>query len=303
MKRFGLSIALLLSLILPAAAQAQGSIQLDFLSVELWSEFDQPSMLVINEFAVSPETSLPVQVKWRFPTEANLVAVAYEKGGALLNSQFESPAEQGNWQTISLNVDTYNTYHIEYYQPLVRDGRKRSFSFKWIGDYAVSELRLSVSLPEDSVEIDSTPVLSQIETQPDRGLLVGKASRDDLKMGSSYIFYLEYARDWDQLADPNQADQVNPSEPLTSDTEGRVSVDNLPWIIGGIGIALIGIALFIYWRSAETGSSTAKRPRRKRQDSPSREDSGQPLYCHECGTRATPGDRFCRTCGSRLRIG
>jgi hypothetical protein len=122
-------------------------------------------------------------------------------------------------------------------------------------------------------------------------------------MGSSYQFDLEYARDSDQLADPNQVNQVNPSEPLTTDTEGRVSVDNLPWIIGAIGIALIGIALFIYWRSAQTVPGTTNRPRRKRQEAASSEESGQPMYCHECGTRANPGDRFCRTCGSRIRTG
>jgi uncharacterized OB-fold protein len=25
------------------------------------------------------------------------------------------------------------------------------------------------------------------------------------------------------------------------------------------------------------------------------------VYCSQCGKRATPGDRFCRTCGSELR--
>ena len=62
-------------------------------------------MLVINEFVVATDTPLPVEVKWRFPEEGNLVAVAYEADGALLNTPFESSAEQGNWQTITLNVE------------------------------------------------------------------------------------------------------------------------------------------------------------------------------------------------------
>jgi hypothetical protein len=301
MKRIVLTFALLATLVLHSGAQAQGGIQLEFLSIELWSEYDQPSMLVINEFAVAPDTTLPVEVKWRFPDEANIVAVAYEADGNLLNFPFESSAEQGDWQTISLKLDTYNTYHIEYYQPLVRAGNVRSFSFKWIGDYGVKDLRLSMSLPPDSVDIDTTPVLSQIDLQPNRGLLVGTASKSDLKMGSSYQFSLNYARDSDALADPNQASQVNPSEPLSADTDGRVSVDNLPWIIGGIGIALIGIALYIYWRSTQTSPSASRRPRSRRQDARAQKDAGQPAYCHECGTRTNPGDRFCRTCGSRLR--
>jgi hypothetical protein len=303
MKRIVLSLVLLVILVLPSGARAQGGLQLEFLSVELWSEYDQPSMLVINEFALAPGTTLPVDVKWRFPNEANLVAVAYEADGDLLNFPFESSAEQGDWQTISLKLDSYNTYHIEYYQPLARAGNVRSFAFKWIGDYGVSDLRLTMNLPPDSVDIDTTPVLSQIDLQPNLGLLVGTASKSDLKMGSSYQFNLQYARDSDALADPNQASQVNPSEPLSTDTDGRISVNNLPWIIGGIGIALIGIALFIYWRSAQTNSNASKRPRGRRQEARAREEGGQPAYCHECGTRTNPGDRFCRTCGSRLRNG
>jgi len=303
MNRIVLSLAVLVLLVLPFSAQAQGGTQLAFLNVELWSEFDQPSMLVINEFAVAPTTTLPVEIKWRFPKEANLVAVAYETDGNLLNFPFESSAEQGDWQTISLKPDSYNTYHIEYYQPLDRAGKVRSFAFKWIGDYGVSDLRLTMNLPPDSVDIDTTPVLSSIEMQPARGVLFGTATKGDLKMGASYQFNLHYARDSDALADPNQASQVNPSEPLSADTDGRISVNNLPWIIGGIGIALIGIALFIYWRSTQTNSNASKRPRGRRQTARAGEEDGQPAYCHECGTRTNSGDRFCRTCGSRLRNG
>lgn len=300
-RRIALLSALLMILIPLPGARAQGGVRLEFLNVELWSEYDQPSMLVINEFAVAPNTTLPVEVKWRFPEAANLVAVAYENDGFLLNSPFESSAEQGDWQTISLSVDSYDTYHIEYYQPLVREGRIRMFDFKWIGDYGVNELRLSVSLPDDSVDVVTSPVLSSMEIQADRGLLFGIVSQSGLRMGSTYKFNLQYARDSDTLTDPNQANQVNPAEPLTTETEGRVSINNLPWIIGGIGIALIAIALSLYWRSTQTPSTSSIRPRIRRKGRGSKEDSGEPIYCHECGTRSTPGDRFCRTCGNRLR--
>lgn len=300
LKRIVIGTALVILLLMPSAAKAQGGVKLQFLSVELWSEFDQPSVLVINEFAVSPENPLPVELKWRLPNEGNLVAVAYESEGLLLNSPFESSAEQGDWQTISLTVDTYNTYHIEYYQPLSREGEKRLFTFKWFGDYNVDEFYLSVSLPVDSVNVQTTPALAGFEAVPGRNQIVGTDTRDDLKMGRSYQFDLAYDRGSDELTDPGQVNQVNPSEPLGPQTEGRVSVDNLPWIIGGFGIALIGFGLFFYWRSTSPNSSVSRRTRRKHHPSP-QEDSAQPVYCHECGTRANAGDRFCRTCGSRLR--
>ncbi|HSK87830.1 MAG TPA: zinc ribbon domain-containing protein, partial [Anaerolineales bacterium] len=94
-----------------------------------------------------------------------------------------------------------------------------------------------------------------------------------------------------------QAEQVQPVEPVGQDTAGRVSITNLPWIIGGFGLALILVALFAYWRSTQV--SEAKPPKRRRRKTEGVGDE-QP-YCHECGARANPGDRFCRTCGSRVR--
>ena len=47
---------LLLSLLLafPSVARAQGEVKFESLSIELWAEYDQPSMMIINAFVVSP---------------------------------------------------------------------------------------------------------------------------------------------------------------------------------------------------------------------------------------------------------
>jgi hypothetical protein len=107
---------------------------------------------------------------------------------------------------------------------------------------------------------------------------------------------MEYERTSDTLISTGQADQIQPAQPVGPDTAGRVSIANLPWIIGGFGLALIGIALFSYWRSTQSNES---KPRRRHHKVP--DDGDGQAYCHECGTRANAGDRFCRTCGSRLR--
>jgi hypothetical protein len=119
-------------------------------------------------------------------------------------------------------------------------------------------------------------------------------------MGNSFQFELEYQRTSDTLiqSNPGQVDQVQPSGPVDENTPGRVSIANLPWIIGGFGLALIVIALFSYWRSTQSGED--KPPKRRRRHA--EEAADQQAYCHECGARANAGDRFCRTCGSRLKI-
>lgn len=285
-------------LVFPSTAGAQGGTKLESINIELWSEFDQPSMLVINEFVVSQDTPLPAKVTMRFPKEGNLIAVAAETNGGLFNSDFEGPVEQGNWQTITLNVQSYDPHRVEYYQPLTREENQRLFQYQWFGDYYVKQFNLNVLVPADSTNLVTTPPLSNTEISANSLHLTGTVSRSEMKMGQSFEFDLNYERTSDALADPDQTNQAQPSEPIGPNTPGRVSVNRLPWFIGGMGLALIIIALWAYWRSTQ---SSEQKPHRRRAPHVQEGKDGL-IYCHECGARAHPGDRFCRTCGSKLRV-
>lgn len=304
MRGWRLIILSLLSLLSITRVGAQGGVKFESLTVELWAEFDQPSMLVINEFVVSSQTPLPAKVTLRFPSGGNLVAAAYLQNGELINTPIESPVAQGDWQTVTLNVDAYTPYRIEYYQPLMHDGKKRSFYFHWFGDYRVDNFNLIVQLPADSVNVTSQPALDSLIPSINGQHTIGSAFQAGLKMGQSYQFKIEYERTSEALTDPNAANQVQPSAPIDEHTPGRVSVDQIPWIIGLVGLAMIAFALFFYWRSLRgTPASSTSSGRRRSRSSAGTTDPSHAAYCHECGARSTPGDRFCRTCGSRLRAG
>ena len=300
-KRLG--FVLLLGLIIfSTRAHAQGETKLESVNIGLWSEFDQPSMLVIHEFVVAKDTTLPAKVTVRFPREGNLMAVAVNNNGNLVNTNFEGPTEQGNWQTIIVPVQSYDPYRVEYYQPLARDGNKRQFKYEWRGDYSVNIFSVQTLLPADSTNVITSPTLSNTGTSTDGLNLVGEVSRNGLNLGQSYEFTMEYTRASDAVTNSKQAAGVQPSEPIGPNTQGRVSMDKLPWIIGGVGLALIAIALFTYWRSTQGKNNSPARARAHRRSQQEEEDTNVDVYCHECGTRAHSGDRFCRTCGSRLRI-
>jgi hypothetical protein len=283
-------------LIFPSPAGAQNGTKLDSINVELWSEYDQSSMLIIYQFVVSQATPLPAVVTVRFPKDGNLVAVAIENNGDLFNKDFTGPQEQGNWQAISVNAESYDPHRVEYYQPLTREDNKRKFKYQWFGDYYVKEFTVTVLVPSDSTDLLTSPVLQNTSAVADGSAISGRVTKNELRMGNSFQFELEYQRDSDALISSGQANPVQPSEPVGEDTTGRVSITNLPWIIGGFGLALIVIALFSYWRSTQTSEA---KPRRRRQKAEEADD--EQAYCHECGARAYPGDRFCRTCGSRMR--
>lgn len=294
-----LLFALLMGLMLfPSTAGAQNEIKFDTLKVELWSEYDKPSVLVISEFVLSKDTPLPAVVTFRFPKDGNLMAVAVNQTDGLFNVNFDGPTEQGNWKTIKINVQSYDPHRVEYYQQFSREDKKRTFDYQWFGDYAVNDLSVNVLLPADSTDVITDPILSNTTTNSD--FFTGAATKNGLIAGQAYDFSLEYSRDSDTLVNSGDSPVVQPSEPLDQNTEGRVSIDTMPFVIGGVGVLLIGIALFFYWRSSHTEKTSSPR-RRKR--SGGETPAAEQAYCHECGARAHEGDRFCRTCGSRLRIG
>ncbi len=297
-----LVFVLLFGLIMfPSPAGAEGGIKLDSLNIELWSEYDQPTMLVINQFVVSQDTPLPASVTLRFPKEGNLSAVAVENNdGKLYTKNFAPPAAQGNWQTITITVESYQPHRIEYYQPLTLQGNQRKFKYQWFGDYYVKQFNVMILIPADSTELVTSPVLQSTSTSKDGLLTTGTVTKREMKVMNSFQFDLQYQRTSNTLTAPDESNQVLPSEPVGENTAGRVSITNLPWIIGGFGLALIVIALFSYWRSTQSGEEKPQRRRRRHTETESAE--AEQAYCHECGTRAHAGDRFCRTCGSRLRI-
>jgi hypothetical protein len=302
MRKWLLFVLLLGVLIFPSSANAQGGTKLKSIHIELWSEYDQPSMLVIHEFTVAESTPLPVQVKLRFPKGSNLTAIAYldEQGELISTTEYTGPEARDEWQIVTLNVNSYQPYRIEYYQPLTRNGNQRSFSFRWIGDYAVDEYAVAVQLPADSANVMAEPAFTNTLTSDDGLYFIGTVALRNLKMGQANEFKIQYERQSDTVSKPSNSSNIQPAEPVGPNTEGRVSIDNLPWIIGGFGLALIGLALFFYFRSTQA----PERKTRRRRRAAAGEDDGaeEQAYCHECGTRAHAGDRFCRTCGSKIRV-
>ncbi len=104
--------------------------------------------------------------------------------------------------------------------------------------------------------------------------------------------------------------QVQPSGPIDLETAGRVditgSLSNLlvPLLLGSLGVVLIAGSGFWFWRSSRRAAQSAARTRRrKRTPSTVMDTPGDiaGIYCHQCGKRAAPGDRFCRACGTELR--
>jgi hypothetical protein len=286
-----LLFALLITISFPVSAQ--GEIALDTFSVQLWPEFDQPAMLVIYDFTLPEDVSLPVDVTLRIPTDATLIAVAYAPAGNLLNAPYQEPYEENGWQVVTLTVDTVAPYHLEYYAPLTLVDLQRDYAYRWPGDYAVGTFNVSVKVPVDTTEILTDPQMKDA-TPEDSAQTNLEWGTSNLEAGEQLPIRLTYTKTSDRLS---VSDQPLEAGTVDESTQGRVSLSNyLPYILGGLGVMLIVGGGVYFWQT----SKGRPRPRRRHR-SHEQDDDNANVYCHQCGKRAQAGDRFCRACGTRMR--
>ena len=280
-------------LAIPIPVSAQAGVTLDTFTVQLWPEFDQPAMLVIYDFTLPQNIDLPVDISLRIPADANLIAVANAPAGNLLNVPYQEPVKEGDWQIVSLTIDTATVYHIEYYAPLERSDSQRDYLFLWPGDYAVKTFKVSVRPSIDTTEIITEPQMQSAASDSNTPSLL-EWNTSDVEAGKQLPIRVTYKKSSDRLG---VSDQPLETGTVDESTQGRVSLSNyLPYILGGLGILLILVGGLYFWQSSKGKPS----PRRRRHARDEENDDGD-VYCHQCGKRAQSGDRFCRTCGTRLR--
>ena len=295
--RTRLLVALLAGILaFPFSARAQSPIKLSSLQVQLWPEYDQPSMLVIYDFRLPDGTKLPISVSLNFPKEAHLVAVASQSAdGSLLNTDYIGPTVSEQWQTVTIQIQTTTTYHLEYYQPLSRSGNERKFSFVWPGDYAIDDMSVSIRIPPDTTSIVTDPAMKSTKAADGSESLI-----KDFKArpaGQEFPLQLTYTKTSETLSVPGES--VQPSKPLGSNTPGRVLLSNyLPYILGALGIVFIGAAAIYFLQPGRRHAAARRRSHGGRAEGKAKAES----YCHQCGARAQPSDRFCRVCGTKLRL-
>jgi hypothetical protein len=296
MRKSVLLFVMAVLLCMPVAVQAQAAAAFDHLTIQLWPEYDKPAVLVIYDFSVSAETALPGQIHLKLPAQAELLAIARQESGGLMNLEYDLPASQGDFTVLSFAVTDRSVYHIEFYLPYVRKDQNRSFRYTWTGDYAVQTLDLSVQEPVGAINFTTDPVMSASNPGQD-GFTYYRATVENISAGKSLDFNIQYDKDNETLSASTLG--VQPTAPLDQPVSGQSATLNfLPWILGGLGVVLIVGGGAWYWLASRT---QAPGNSRKRHTSRSGESSGAEVYCSQCGKRAQGADRFCRACGARIQ--
>lgn len=302
MNRFlktALLFAFLMLSLLPFNVRAQQDINFRNMQVDLWPEYDQPSMLVILRGSLSSDVRLPTDLTFRIPADAgepNAVAVTDESGSPFTVAYTREV--RGEWALITFTA-TLPGIQLEYYDPdLEKEGDQRQFEYHWSGDYSVESLLVLVQQPLGATDMQIVPRLGVVSQESD-GLVYYGSEIGSLRAGESFDLTVEYQKVSDSLTVGNLS--VQPSAPITADTPGRVNIPGLiPWVLGVLGVGLIAGGVYWYWSTERRKTSSPPR-RRSRPISASQETVENGVFCHNCGKRAAAGDRYCRACGTRLR--
>jgi hypothetical protein len=293
---------------LVTATSAQQEVSLLSLEVDFWPEYDRPEMLVIFRAELDPAVNLPVDLTFRIPAHVGPPhAVAAGQSNDSLFTVTADRQVDGDWAYITFNT-TMPIVRLEYYDSeLSLDDQNRQFEFTWGGDYAVGELLLQVQQPCDTTDMQISPSLGNGVVGSD-GLVYFANTFGSLNAGQEFNLTINYTKTSDCLT----ISTLDVATELPEDTAGRVRLtDVLPYILGLLGVLLIVGGVVWYWQSGRQPVETTARARRGRrtasqsgstdfsEQQPGRTESA--VYCHNCGKRANSTDKFCRSCGSRLR--
>jgi hypothetical protein len=304
MRKWVIPLLLLLSLILPLRARAQASITFSSMFIEIWPEYDKPSVLVIYQITLDPATTLPAKIAIRIPTTAgdpNAVAER-QADGSLITISNTSRQVDGDWATISFTT-TSSKIQLEYYDPgLTKDGNARHFEYTWPGDYGISQLTLQVQQPLGATNMVISPSLGAGAAGTDK-LIYYTQDVGAVSAGQTIQLTIDYQKSSDQLS---AEVALAPSAPVPQSLTSVLNISAwLPWILGILGAGLIIGGIVWFWRTGRQRPARQTRRRRSKVDSiePEADSSSEEdaIYCSQCGKRAAPGDQFCRSCGTAIR--
>ncbi len=303
--KFKFLLSLLFLFILPVTVSAQQTVKFSAVVVDLWPEFDRPDMLVMYHITISPSVSLPTEIVVQIPArvgEPHAVAVR-QADGALFSVQYERTVRD-QWADITLTATTPDV-QIEYYDStLTRNGSLRTYNFQWPVTSEVDSFSINVQQPVGASLMSISPGLGSGVIGSD-GLTYYSGDVTSLLNTSVFELKLSYEKQNDDLSVTDV--QIQPGSSIDTAIAGQSEPVQtyLPWLLGGLGVIFISGGVFWYWQSGRRKSAEPKRRERRKAsiptDKPGVEESDQ-IYCHQCGKRAAVGDRFCRVCGTRLRI-
>lgn len=297
---------------LPIASAQETGIELSSWTIDVWPEYDKPSVLVIYNGTIAEGTSLPTTLRIPIPDGATINAVAdADESGNLMEVPWRSePTERG--QNVVFELERPN-FVVEYYDDVLSGAPNRSFNLSLVAPYAAVQGSLSLRQPARAGDMAITPPLAQAGVDS-LGNPLYTQQIGPLAAGQNIPLAVTYTK---SDSEPSVSDvsktETAANGPQVAGAEVNETADWLPWLIGGLVAVLVGalvVYLFLQWQQRQAARSRQVRRRDARdrgtggapKPTGNASDSmGQNAYCPQCGRKYDQADKFCRSCGTPRR--
>jgi hypothetical protein len=316
-----LLVWLCLSTALAGMAHAQLPTSLSNLTIAMWPEFDQPSVLVIYRGTIPEDVTLPAPLSFKLPSSIEAVhAVAYmdQEQGNLVNIPQYDFSAGADGKVLSFSTPS-RSFQFEYYSSdmLSLNDNTRNISFSFTPSADIDTLVFELQQPVGAENFNSQPSPSSTQVRQD-GLTYDLYDLGSASANETYSLTASYARTSDQLSAQMlpSASVPTSAEQKPVEVDGGGLADNLGLILIGFGVVLLFGALG-YWylsqRVVVVPEPAGRRPARRAQRSsrrrptdirsprPSGGDQELAAYCHRCGAEFREDARFCHMCGAERR--
>lgn len=323
MKRFS-CLLLLLAVFLAAPAQAQSSpAAIEQLTVDLWPDFDQPSVLVLLTGKLPASTPLPATVTVSVPAAATLNAVARVTADGTMIDDVQYSLDTAA-QMLSITLPDLS-FRVEYYEPYQRNDLERQFTFTWQTSAPVQQLLVSVQQPAAATAMTVSP--SPVSVTPgNNGLQYHNMPATSLSANQPYTLDVNYTMSSSalttSLVEPPAATGI-PSELLPDAGSSGSSPDSTLLLVGAavMGLLVVGGLVWLVLNRSDLRAAPQRSRRgamgqsRRRTSAPAKRAAPPPppvesapppagqaaRFCHNCGQPSHAEDRFCRYCGTELK--
>jgi hypothetical protein len=301
-KLFLISLAILLlgfSLVRQVGAQAND--QISSLSILIWPEYDDPSVLVQYDGEFANKAAFPRQVSFYLPTGANIIASAYVTAtGDFLNTEDPKVEDAGNnFSKLSVMMPTSH-FHFEYYYNPLKGSPDKTMEFVYKAFQATNAIHVEVQQPLKSEKFLTVPA-GTTQTSKTHGFSYSLIDFPGLKADDTVSVKVSYTK-----SDPNPSTaSISTPNATPSATSSSASATNsssqwvVPAILVSVGLAVGALGFYYWWsrRSLETKRLSAGAVRRGKARNAGRASA----FCTNCGNALDDEDVFCSRCGTRRR--
>jgi hypothetical protein len=291
MKRHSFFFLFLLTLILPGLGHSQDKVTaLDSLAIDIWPDYDRPSVLVLLTGTLLAGTDLPASVIIPFPETAQLNAVArIDSSDGGMKDDIIYTTAPGEITFIIPDL----RFRVEYYLPYTVNDNRHTFDFTWLADLSVDFFQLRIQQPKSADSLTTVPGTIDVAGGGD-GFTYHTFPVKSVPAGQSFSVNVDYPMTTAQLSVARSAPQSTQESALPSTSTGNVGFKWFIMVIVGIVIIIV---IFYVWKSGARRAEI-NRPVTHRAEA---KGTSASRFCTNCGHPTGKNDKFCRKCGAALR--